>query len=74
MNTKPTQRYAQPRWPIIRLAFPMSGDENFAEPTRQQIESSTDATLLDWLLEDVMVLSVVVALILLMSISRGEKR
>ena len=33
----------------------MSGDEYFAEPTRQQIESSTDATLLDWLLEDAMV-------------------
>ena len=32
----------------------MSGDEYFAEPTRQQIESSTDATLLDWLLEDAM--------------------
>ena len=55
MNTKPTQRYTQPRWPIIRLAFPMSGDEYFAEPTRQKIESSTDATLLDWLLEDAMV-------------------
>lgn len=55
LNTKPTQRYTQPRWPIIRLAFPMSGDEYFAEPTRQQIESSTDATLLDWLLEDAMV-------------------
>ena len=55
MNTKPTQRYRQPQWPIIRLAFQMSGDEYFAEPTRQQIERSTDATLLDWLLEDAMV-------------------
>ena len=36
LNTKPTQRYVQPR-------------------LRQQIESSTDATLLDWLLEDAMV-------------------
>ena len=55
LNTKPTQRYTQPRWPIIRLAFPMSGDEYFAEPTRQKIESSTDATLLDRLLQDAMV-------------------
>ena len=55
LNTKPTQRYRQPQWPIIRLAFPMSGDEYFAEPTRQQIERSTDSTLLDWLLEDAMV-------------------
>ena len=47
----------KPRWPIIGLAFPMSGDEHFAEPTRQQIESSTDATLLDWLLEDTMLAS-----------------
>ena len=54
-KAKPTQRYAQPRWPIIRLAFPMSGDEYFAEPTRQKIESSTDATLLDRLLQDAMV-------------------